>query len=473
MTGLWAGRGLFYWLHELGFYDQEQLSLAAQALSDEPEALGDNVIRIENRAGSSRYYYVPYELKDTAEESLLPLNEQKIGDMGLLSREMRGARAYSYRATAPQVTHFPTLASKLVDEENLTDEGAAYKELEGYYNEFAYAHYLDMPEGLRTTIGRLLGPYTTKEGEVHAQYVEAKQNILYLLTADYEYKADLEEPWTGGDFIAEFLSNTKEGYAPHFASAAVMMFRYYGIPARYVEGYLVTPGDVEKMEPDVPYSLDETHAHVWVEYYQDGVGWLPFEITPSYLNVMEKAEDYQDISSLSGAAEPDTEDDEDDDSPDDEESDEGEEIDWYLILEIILLVLIGLFLLMILIFILWVIKKRRDAKKAREAMSSPDNRKAVEALFTYTMNILAVAGLRIRNTSLYRYGPQIGEMFGEKAAARYEQVVDIRQKAVYSTHEISDEERAAVRRFRDAVWRHVYENGSALQKFQMKYIYFL
>ena len=78
-----------------------------------------------------------------------------------------------------------------------------------------------------------------------------------------------------------------------------MMFRYYGIPARYVEGYLITPEDAEHMNPGEPYVLDDTHAHAWVEYYQDGVGWLPFETTPSYLNVMGKADEFQDISGLS------------------------------------------------------------------------------------------------------------------------------------------------------------------------------
>ena len=50
----------------------------------------------------------------------------------------------------------------------------------------------------------------------------------------------------------------------------------------------------------MPYAVDDTHAHAWVEYYQDGVGWLPFEITPSYLNTMARADEYQDISGISG-----------------------------------------------------------------------------------------------------------------------------------------------------------------------------
>ena len=62
----------------------------------------------------------------------------------------------------------------------------------------------------------------------------------------------------------------------------------------------MTPEDAAAMTAGEPYVLDDTHAHAWVEYYQDGVGWLPFETTPSYLNVMDKADEYQDISGLDG-----------------------------------------------------------------------------------------------------------------------------------------------------------------------------
>lgn len=47
-----------------------------------------------------------------------------------------------------------------------------------------------------------------------------------------------------GDFVEHFLTDTKIGHSVHYASAAALMFRYYGIPSRYVEGYLATPEDV-------------------------------------------------------------------------------------------------------------------------------------------------------------------------------------------------------------------------------------
>ena len=107
-----------------------------------------------------------------------------------------------------------------------------------------------------------------------------------------------------------------------------------GDPARYVEGYLITPEDVKANDGRRPYILDETHAHAWVEYYQDGVGWLPFETTPSYLNVMEKADEFQDISGLSGQGTGNSEDEEEEEEENDLEEEQEYEIDWLRILKL-------------------------------------------------------------------------------------------------------------------------------------------
>ena len=56
-----------------------------------------------------------------------------------------------------------------------------------------------------------------------------------------------------------------------------MMFRYYNIPARYVEGYLVAPEEGET-------SIDvlDQDAHAWVEIYVNGLGFIPVEVTPGF-----------------------------------------------------------------------------------------------------------------------------------------------------------------------------------------------
>lgn len=474
---LWKSRDLFYWLHQDGLYGQEILADAALALGgDEVTQEEQNQVMIRNLAGSARYCYVPYELTGLlGDASDLP-DSQKIGDSGLLTRGLRGMRDYRFQALSNQVTRYPTYAAALLDTESLTEQGKTYQKLEEYYNAFVYDTYRDIPDNLRTELAELLGQAELSGEEKHVDYAEAKQNILYILTSDYQDTGGEAEVWNGNDFIWEFLNTYKKGYAVHFASAAVMMFRYYGIPARYVEGYLITPEDVSAMTPGEPYTLDETHAHAWVEYYQDGVGWLPFETTPSYLNIMEVADEYQDISGVSGGGAADQQQDSSEDSQ--EEEDESEEQqedgpDWFRILAVLFLVGICLTLLIMLGFLIWVLVQRHKTRMKKKLFESPDRRVAVRALYEYTMNILSVAGVKIRNTSLYQYEKGIRGMFDEKTGEEYREVVRIRQEAVYSAHTMQEEQWRTMVQFKCKVWDRIYEGGDLIQRFQLKYIYFL
>ena len=90
------------------------------------------------------------------------------------------------------------------------------------------------------------------------------------------YDLDTERMPVGEDFVAWFLKDSDTGYCVHFASAATVLLRMLGIPARYVTGYLahavggqwttVTQGD----------------AHAWVEYFDESnASWRMLEVTSS------------------------------------------------------------------------------------------------------------------------------------------------------------------------------------------------
>ena len=108
-------------------------------------------------------------------------------------------------------------------------------------------------------------------------------------------------PWRQ-DFINYFLMENRKGYCAHFASAAVLIFRYYGIPARYCEGYAIDYGQIidnAELVEGVNYKdyfkgyseLGETglvsvnatdaDAHAWVEVFDDKYGWRVVDVTPS------------------------------------------------------------------------------------------------------------------------------------------------------------------------------------------------
>ena len=83
------------------------------------------------------------------------------------------------------------------------------------------------------------------------------------------------------DPVEYFLFESGEGYCQHFASAAVLMFRLLGVPARYAAGCVVYPEDFVRQEDGTwqAVATDES-AHAWAEIFLPDYGWVPVEATP-------------------------------------------------------------------------------------------------------------------------------------------------------------------------------------------------
>ena len=77
--------------------------------------------------------------------------------------------------------------------------------------------------------------------------------------------------------VTEFLFEKKRGYCEYFASAAVLLLRLQGVPARYVTGFNVRDDSMEAGQ----YVVRESHAHAWIEVYMTGRGWVEVDPTPS------------------------------------------------------------------------------------------------------------------------------------------------------------------------------------------------
>lgn len=109
------------------------------------------------------------------------------------------------------------------------------------------------------------------------------------------------------DFVNYFLTDKRKGYCAHYASSAVLILRYMGIPARYAEGYAVDAVEIaenaERTDKDIAdyyegtsllpqnsvisYDVSDGSAHAWVEIYDEKLGWYPVEVTPYRTSVEE------------------------------------------------------------------------------------------------------------------------------------------------------------------------------------------
>lgn len=127
-----------------------------------------------------------------------------------------------------------------------------------------------------------------KSVKAYFSYVSVSHPLVYAnLVAAYlqdqmSYSLRLDNLPRGNDPIEYALTTSHEGYCMHFASAATLILREMGIPARYVSGYAVSPERFSyDMESDMfKADVGDYMAHAWVEIYLDNVGWVPVEVTP-------------------------------------------------------------------------------------------------------------------------------------------------------------------------------------------------
>jgi len=94
----------------------------------------------------------------------------------------------------------------------------------------------------------------------------------YLLTHNrYSLRTDPGQ----GDPVVNFLLEGKAAHCQYFATAAVILLRMLGVPARYVSGYYAHEGGA----PGVTI-VRQRDAHAWVEAWIDGQGWTTVDATP-------------------------------------------------------------------------------------------------------------------------------------------------------------------------------------------------
>ncbi len=119
------------------------------------------------------------------------------------------------------------------------------------------------------------------------------KEIQQLLWEDNYYSFDLEEVPEGEDSVEYFLFEQHKGYCIHFASAATLLLRMYGIPARFASGYLVLPSDFkENGDRTWTASVTDERAHAWTEIFGDNIGFTPLEATPpSYVDMLGNLEE--------------------------------------------------------------------------------------------------------------------------------------------------------------------------------------
>jgi len=82
--------------------------------------------------------------------------------------------------------------------------------------------------------------------------------------------------------LREFLESSRAGHCEYFATAATLLLRAAGIPARYATGYAVR----EYSPLEGGFVVRRRHAHSWTLAYVDG-RWRELDTTPASWNALE------------------------------------------------------------------------------------------------------------------------------------------------------------------------------------------
>ena len=446
-------KDLFYWLHQSGFYPQSQLATAARLMGN----YQSGSVSVQNLAGCSLYRYEPC----TVLPERAGLTKNKIQPSTLETNGLRGERGYSYETVSDAQTILPELLDFL---QNDTSDGVkAYLQMESAYREFVYSYALTVPAEFRAQLGAVLDQCCESYGPADSLTKEQAQTAAL---------AFLELCFDGSGDIALPLADTADGTTYQYATVAALALRYYGIPARYVEGYTV------KVTEKEPTNVDASAAGAWVEVYQDGVGWLPLALTPG-LEDLSAEQTESGIKPVGAGKEGNgdgprvtegqelEQDDAEPDNSEDNTPDGGQRTGLLHKPAFWILLVVGILLLLLAaIFIRHaVILKRRN-----EAFTQEDQSAAAACLFTDCASLLAALGLKRGTGSMLELCADMKERFGEESASRLREMAMLNARALFSTKALTNEERTNMEQFHASVLDLLKTHTSWPKKLRLKWL---
>ena len=446
-------KDLFYWLHQSGFYPQSQLASAARLMGN----YQSGSVSVQNLAGCSLYRYEPC----TVLPERAGLTKNKIQPSTLEANGLRGERGYSYETVSDAQTILPELLDFL---QNDTSDGVrSYLQMESAYREFVYSYALTVPAEFRAQLGAVLDRCCESYGPANSLTKEQAQTAAL---------AFLESCFDGNGDIALPLADTADGTTYQYATVAALALRYYGIPARYVEGYTVKAAENE------PTNVDASAAGAWVEVYQDGIGWLPLALTPGLEDL--SAEQTESGIKPVGAGKEGNGDgprvtegqelEQDDAEPDNSEDNtpDGGQRTGLLHKPAFWIILIAALLLLLLAAIL--IRHAVILKKRNEAFMQEDPSAAAACLFTDCALLLAEMGLKRGTGSMLELCEDMKERFGEESASRLRDMTMLNARALFSAKALTNEERTSMEQFHASVLDLLKTHTNWPKKLRLKWL---
>lgn len=192
-----------------------------------------------------------------------------------------------------------------------SDEDGVIYRIPSSQAEQADAIYLTVPEECYEAVARASEEAGITEADSREEII---QKVKDYFETEFLYTTRPGRTPRDQDFVSWFLKE-KKGYCAHFATAATMIYRYNGIPARYIEGYVITYEDIMNSELSenrlykdyyrgdsllgetavVDVEVTDARAHAWVEILDPNLGWRSEEVTTAAIDPEEELESFWDV----------------------------------------------------------------------------------------------------------------------------------------------------------------------------------
>ena len=153
---------------------------------------------------------------------------------------------------------------------NLSLAGTGFEQSELAYREYVYKNYRTLSANEQTVLLQL-----ASEAGISANDPDVIEKVAAYIQTAAKYNLNYKAYPADVNHVLYFLLNAREGVCEQYASAATLMYRALGIPARYVTGYAAEAWAGEWTV------IPTMFGHAWVEVYVDGLGWIPVEVTGS------------------------------------------------------------------------------------------------------------------------------------------------------------------------------------------------
>ena len=407
--------GVFEWFSANEYSPLTNLSAyAAQSAANGGEAEENSIyVEVSNISARRKYQYVPECVTYYSLENLYaPKNDVNFRSQGL-GRETD----YSFDMVDVINNDYKAIYGEQWYQDQTGDK--TFHNSETVYGTFARTYYEDVPDDMRAyfdshvpSAGQKMNPF------------DAIKIVRDYTAGNMSYNNDADEYSGNEDFVIEMLNEHKSGYSAHFATVAAMLFRYYGIPARYVEGYLVNP----PASSDV-ISVTDEDSHAWVEIYAGGLGFIPVEVTPGYYS----DDDDTGMANTDSGTTPQTIPPEPEDQQDDNGGGGGS-METILFIGYILIGLIALFIVVL------IIRRIVCAIVRRKRMNDLDNEKSIAASGNYMAALISYQKKRLEDN----ISPQLLELLQKYKFSRYIPTADdarfVRESALELKKKVVHEE---------------------------------